>query len=298
MTDPALATARKFMFETSFDLELPEEPSADGRAPDEAADIETEPEIPTFSEEDLTAAREESFKTGKEEGVRETQAGVEQLAANALQSIERQLAELFRAQQEAGTALAQDAVSVGAAITRKLFPAMANKNALEEIEHMILSAMRHIASEPRISIRTTEELAAPVAEHIKALADHSGFEGEIVVGVAQNLAPGDCLVSWENGGAERNSRQMWREIDEVLSRNLGDDWNDLSESLDSNQEEVPEAGPDGTADGAEETLSMETSNKEVSASAPEITDTAEPQEPAAGTDGGTDDPLDNGGNDG
>ena len=77
--DPvAMGSIRKFLFDTIFDVEEP--PEVEEETTDEEEE-EAEPEVvvPTFSEEEMAAAREESFATGKAEGVNEAAEATERL---------------------------------------------------------------------------------------------------------------------------------------------------------------------------------------------------------------------------
>ena len=69
-------TATKFQFDTDFDEQLQVE-EASARA-------EPAPLAPTFSEEDLAAAGAEGFARGRETGIEETLAGIENALAQTL----------------------------------------------------------------------------------------------------------------------------------------------------------------------------------------------------------------------
>src|SRR3546814_7302027 len=48
----------------------------------------------------------------------------------------------------------------------------------------------------------------------------SGFEGKLVFLADERLKTGDLRVEWADGGAERNQKALWQEIDAVIARVL------------------------------------------------------------------------------
>ncbi|MEQ9056404.1 MAG: hypothetical protein RLO38_17050, partial [Roseovarius confluentis] len=99
-----MSAVEKFLFNYDFDRPPTQRPEEEDISDDENAP-EPEPEIivPTFSEEEVAAARNEGFAAGKEEGVRETLAGAEQMTATALETIVATIGDIFRRQDEANT---------------------------------------------------------------------------------------------------------------------------------------------------------------------------------------------------
>ncbi len=215
-----MPAAKKFMFDTRFDEEpRPEEPA---EVVEEEPEAEEAEEAPTFSQDDVNAARDEGFAAGRDQGVREAAGVTERMTAEALGAVGERLAELFRIQQETNTATAADAVAVAAAVVRKLFPDLSRRNALGEVERLIEDVMDTMMGEPRVTIRVDAELHTALEEHVAGLATRHGFEGQIDVVADPELPAGDCRIEWRNGGAERNSDALWQEIDLIVARNLGD----------------------------------------------------------------------------
>ena len=96
----------KFLFENSFDDE--EEP---------------EEGVPTFSEEEVNAAREEGFAAGKEKEIRLAAEATERdILAVMGQGVEK-FDDLFKVQEAANASIPESALSVAAGIARGLSPA-------------------------------------------------------------------------------------------------------------------------------------------------------------------------------
>lgn len=239
MAEPEIT---KFLFDRSFDEEAKEAP---GSAPETEADmaevaaedeVEPEQEVPTFSEEEVAAARQEGYAKGKGDGIREAATGIERRIADTLDGVGARLADLLSQAEEARDSTVQSGVSIATAITRKLFPELSRRGAVSEVEAIVAAALERGIEEPRVVVRVDPEIYGQVAEHIHAQAVARGFEGKVLVMEDPDLLQGDCRVEWSNGGAERDSASLWQEIDEIIERNL---------SLTSQDEENPEEGVSG-----------------------------------------------------
>ncbi len=220
-----MATIRKFLFDTCFDDEVPLDQThgaedEDGEAVEEEEEEHEEPAV-TFTEEEMEAARAESYAAGHEEGVREASDAIERQAAEALGEIGGLLPSIFEAQEEANAASARDAVAVAVAIVRKLFPELNRQNGLEEVERVIEAALRTLADEQKVVIRVAEEMRDAIAGRIGAVTAGAGYEGKVSVLGDPDQAPGGCRVEWSDGGAERDADAMWQEIDTIIARNVG-----------------------------------------------------------------------------
>ena len=217
-----MANVRKFLFDTSFDApEAPEEPAVDPVEEVEPEPVPEPPPPPTYSEADLAAARAEAEAAGREEGLNEAGAGVERRAAAALEAITTRLDGLAQSHAETQATLQREAAAVAIAVARKMLPELARRNGLNEIERAVEDAMGLILEEPRVTIRVAEAMLDAVRGGLTDLVDRSGFEGRLSIAGDPAMADGDCRIDWSAGGAERDTEALWRDIDEIIVRNLG-----------------------------------------------------------------------------
>ena len=219
-----MTAVKKFLFDTVFDglgeaLPEAEDQGVAEDGPQQEAEAQEE-QPPTFSQEDVGAARQEGFAAGKDEGLREAGDATERQLAETLATIGRRLPEFFELQQRANATAAADAVAVAVAIARKVLPDLAERNALGEIERMVKAAMPRILEEPRLVLRVNEALKDALAERLEAVIAGSGYEGKVVSRADADLSVGDCRVEWADGGAERDSAALWQEIDAIIEQNL------------------------------------------------------------------------------
>ncbi|NIR76360.1 MAG: hypothetical protein GWO12_14810 [Gemmatimonadetes bacterium] len=204
-----MSVSRKFLFETSFEPDDMCGPGGD------------KPAKPKFDEEDLEKARAEGFAAGQKAGERAARQAVEQQAAQALNAISARLADVSQAQARASERQTREVARAALTVVRKLFPRLVERHGLGEIEAVVSDCLERLREEPRIVIRVADSLLDEVETRVSALAARAGFDGRIVFLSQEDLQPGDVRVEWADGGAERDSDQLWREIDQVIAHVLG-----------------------------------------------------------------------------
>ncbi len=210
------------MFETVFEDLTPPEATATVNPEEE---YEAEPEepqevIPTFTGEELEAARAEGFQAGKDEGLNASLDSIERQVSATLGNMEKEIARLLDGQKEANQDATHLALSTAVAIARKMLPEMASRNALAEIERVVADILPRIIDEPRVTARVHGDLESRVGSLLETLVAETGFTGQIIVNSDNGLNIGDCRLEWSCGGAERNTAALWRDIDDIITRNF------------------------------------------------------------------------------
>ncbi|HEY4133656.1 MAG TPA: hypothetical protein VGO34_00445 [Alphaproteobacteria bacterium] len=193
----------KFLFGTSFDPAKVEE------------DV---PPPPTFSEEEIAAARAEAHAAGRDAGRAEMNAAIERDAATALAAIGAQLTAINGRFEEVRVAAIASGVEVVAATVRKMVPELARRNGLAEIEHLVRDTLHDLYDEPRVVIRAHDSVIDLLQHRVDGMAAAAGFMGKIVLFGDEQFAEADCRVEWADGGAERNIGELWRRIDAAIER--------------------------------------------------------------------------------
>jgi flagellar assembly protein FliH len=214
-----MAAVRKFLFDTRFDAPPPPPPSPE---PEENAEEEMEEEpAPTFSEEEMNAARQEGFDAGREEGIREAAEATERQIAETLAIIGQRMGAVFAAQQKTAEELQADSIAVIQALAHKVLPEMSAREGTGEIERLAREILDRLRTEPRIVFTVNDGLAERLQEQLPALAAGMGCSGTVEVIADSSVAPGDCRIDWTNGGAERDTARLIAEIDGIIERNGG-----------------------------------------------------------------------------
>ncbi|MCH8924579.1 MAG: hypothetical protein IH924_00405 [Proteobacteria bacterium] len=206
-----MSMSEKFLFDTSFDPEDMDRSVMPGQKPAK----------PKFGEEDLEKARTEGFAAGKESGRQEVMQSIEQQISQALSAISGQLTGLSQAQVQASERQTRSAVEAALTVMRKMFPHLAGRHGLAEIESVVCDCLERLRTEPRIVIRVADSLLDQVEQRVSQLAARAGFDGKIVFLSQEGLHPGDIRVEWADGGAERDSDRLWHKIDQIIARTIG-----------------------------------------------------------------------------
>ena len=215
---------QKYLFDTDFAAPKVNvvEMGTEEMEPEEIVQAEPEPPPPpTFSEEELALARDQAFEAGRQQGLQEAAASLQQMLGMAMATCAHHLQSLNLAQTAANEALGKDAVAIGLATVRKLAPAFAKSHGLAEVEAALADAMGNLDRVARITVKVNPDLVEAVKEKGEALVVDTGFEGKLVVTGDAHMAPGDCRVEWGEGGVERDAARTWADIDKAVETALG-----------------------------------------------------------------------------
>ena len=229
-----MSTIRKFLFDESFDpddirrrkdAELVRQ-AAEAAAAEAATVVTPEPVVPeeppepTFSEAELEAARKAARAEGEAAGQQKAQQAVEAKLATAVAQIQPELSRLVEEQKLSDAALTEHAAQVGITVCRQLFPDLARKRGMAEVEAVIKDCLTDMIDEPRLVIRVNDDLLDAMRGRLSALSSETGFGGAVVLMADPNLGPSDCRVDWADGGAERVADQLWTQVDRAIARFL------------------------------------------------------------------------------
>jgi flagellar assembly protein FliH len=209
-----MSAARKYMFDLNFDAEpAPESVPA-------AAAAAAKPSELQITAAELEQARKKSFAEGQAAAQAAAQAEIQNMLAAALQRVAEQIALLLQAQEQTGSRAMRSAIATAVAILRKLQPEIARRKGLVEIESILGQCLESMRDEPRILVRVNDSLLDPLRERLEQITTAAGFDGRVVILADDALGLGDCRVEWADGGTERDTTRLWREIDAALARML------------------------------------------------------------------------------
>ncbi len=208
-----METSEKFLFENCFDLA--------NQFDVEVVEEEIVPPLPTFSEDEIAAARASGFAEGRNEGIAEMQSAIDSRISNLMDSMTEQLAGLDAAQANGQKSAEIRLISLAAAIAKKVVPPIARETAGIAVEEMIRDCLPKLMNEPRVVIRVHITLMDELRKTVDTLASRSGFAGDIILLPDDDIAETDCRVEWADGGAERTASAIWAEIDKTIDAYLG-----------------------------------------------------------------------------
>lgn len=202
----------KYTFDNRFD------------APSKVKEPDAPP--PSFSEDELAAARQAGYEEGLEAGRAEVLADIEHRMATAASNIAAAAGALAAEHEDRRAASTAEAAAVAHAIARTLAPALAAREPLTEIEEMVRECLTVSYAEPRLVIRVAEDLVERMKTIVDRIAHEQSFAGKIILLGDERLTGDQCRVEWADGGAERNREELQTEVDRLVERHL----NSLSKS--------------------------------------------------------------------
>lgn len=244
----------KFLFETSFDSDRSREAAAKAAAEAAAA---AEPPAPTFSEEELAAARQAAFAEGKAAALAEAEKSHSKHLADAVAALPVQFEKLAHEFEMQGAERHRSALEASITVIRKLFPQLARQHGLDEIQAVVESCVERLRDEPRLVLRTADQDLDILKDRIEECVARSGFEGKLVFLADERITPGDVRIEWADGGAERDLNRLWKEIDAVIARALSPMKVDPAPTGKTQTKTDPAPDSDGTHSQPQETAEIE-----------------------------------------
>ena len=130
----------KYLFNTMFDEEETKNEKDDKKDVLKQEQKLSVEDAPTFSEEDLNAAKQIALKQGIQEGKAEVMSGIEREIASSLDTISLKLESLMQVHKKWSEAMNKDTLRLAHAIMKKLAPQITRNGELNEVERTITHA--------------------------------------------------------------------------------------------------------------------------------------------------------------
>lgn len=166
----------------------------------------------------LELARQQSHQAGFQEGHAQALLEIEAKTQETLGHVHEALLALFEARQATERDLEVEGVQLAHLIAKKLAANLLKKYPTEEIEKLIHDCLMSGYDEPKIVIRSSEELITSITDTIKKMMQTTGFQGELAFVPDPNLTDMDCSVQWPNGGASRDLKALEKQIQDKIER--------------------------------------------------------------------------------
>lgn len=196
----------KFLFETSFD------------GPGGKAAVPPKPVKRNYTPAEVEAEKAKAFAEGHAAGVADASKEFAARSAAAHEAVASRFGAFVKEIDRHHAESVQAAVASAVAMTRKLLPALSRNQASAEIEALIRDCLGRLHNEPKIVIRLNDSMVDTFRERLETLAHDSGFSGRVVVVADPRVGAEDARVEWADGGVERNTEQVWQEIEAIIER--------------------------------------------------------------------------------
>jgi flagellar assembly protein FliH len=220
-----MEVVRKFLFDNDFG-EAPQTAPGSARAKAAHAGAPGAPAVqppPMFTEAEMQGACDVARRQGEEAGAArgraEAVAAFDKQVAATLNGIVQQAAAIAQAMASEAEA-AGKSLDVAMAIVKKLFPALAARGGITEIEGILTHCLTSLKQEPRLVAYVSAAQLDALQGRLAELTAANGFEGRVVLIGDDKMADSDCRVEWADGGIERDSNQIWRTIEDAINQYL------------------------------------------------------------------------------
>ncbi len=202
MPDPA-----KFLFQTRFE--------AGARA--------APPPRNNFTAAEVEAARKAGEQAGHAAGKAKAMAEIEARAAATLDRIAAGMAgtlEQINARHDEQT---RETLATTVEILRRLFPTLATRHEVAEIEALLAQCVALMPDEPRLVVRIPEDLDGQIRPRFERTIERTGFAGQVSLIADPALSDGQSRIEWSEGGVSRDTGRLWAEVDAVIARYIDPD---------------------------------------------------------------------------
>lgn len=205
--------ARKFLFDLrDFD--------------DRHKEVEPEepppPPPPVFSEEEMERARKEAYQQGYKAAMAEADSSRERKIADLLQVISREFSTLFAAEDLRNAQFEAESVRLTLATFQRLFPALDKKLGLTEVQSVISDVLENQREQTEMKLEVMPDYVEPIHDYVQRILRQANISGVCNVIGNQAMGPGDCRLTWEQGGAQRDSQQLAENIENHMQHILAE----------------------------------------------------------------------------
>lgn len=201
-----LKQAVKFTFDTRFDAD---------------ADLLARAEVrvkPSLTEDDMEQVRAEAYAAGMLAGEAKAQAAIDQEISSAMESFAANAGSLLAALQAESATIRAEASQLALVAARKLAPALIKTRPQTEIEAVLRDCLTHLNREPHIVLRVSEALVEQLKTVVDRMAMERGLSGRIILLGQNDIAEGDCVVEWADGGVIRSREEIEKELCDIVDR--------------------------------------------------------------------------------
>lgn len=182
-------------------------------------EAEAGPPEPVYSQQELDAARQESFERGRQYGLKESSESRAQQVAHVLGSLAQDIKRLITAETARERIYEQESLRLIAAMLEKLFPALDEKYGFDELKAAVADLLKKRGGKGSLSIEVSPENLEGIQEHLEKLR-HGNEDLSYTVKGNEALAPHACRISWDDGGAVRDSQALAAEIGAIIEETL------------------------------------------------------------------------------
>jgi flagellar assembly protein FliH len=166
-------------------------------------------------------ARAAGLAEGRAQGRAEAQAELDQRMAEALDAIAARMGDTLARIETIEAAAADDAARFALRFAEALAGAALKRFPLAALEAAAREVFAQVRQAPHCVIRLNAALVDQATALTERIARLHGFEGRVIVMGETDVAAGDFLVEWADGGMARDGEATRRLMLEAIERHVG-----------------------------------------------------------------------------
>lgn len=209
--------SQKFLFDRDFDMEKLRQQQAEDMAQQQ---IDAPPPAPMYDEDTLMAAREAAYQQGIAAGIQQAEQGQQRLIAELWDRMGQSLAGLVQHEEDRDRRVRGLALQTAMHVIKKFWPRLQTTQSGSGIEQFIAELLAQNSEESRLVLRVNDAQLDTIAAQLPRLKELQGFQGKVITLADDSVPVGDCKAEWADGGAEKLSRHMTHQLDQLMERML------------------------------------------------------------------------------
>lgn len=199
-------------------------------------EIEHVPPPPTFSEDDLEAAKAGAHAAGVREGATEEKNRREEKNTDLLEKIADNFSSLFAAEQYRERQYEEEAVRLALETLNIAVPTLTSRINNETLQSVIRQNLQKQAEQSEIIIELNSEDVADIEKMMETLWKDNDKAPRCKIIENAELSVGACSISWADGGLIRDPIKTAQAIRDELESLLTSDENN---AINKDQEDSP-----------------------------------------------------------
>lgn len=190
--------------------------------PKEEIPVDLPPPPPTYSEEELSVAKDVAFEQGRQQGQKEQVESREQFVAVTLDKIAQNFSHLFAAETVRESVFEKEALRLAVETLDRLFPLLTEKMGRAEVRSVIEKTLTAHRKTKEIVVRVAPGMRGEIDAMITRIRadEHEAVLWKVIEDTA--LTQGDCALEWGDGGAVRDSVRAAADIRRNIEKILGE----------------------------------------------------------------------------
>ncbi len=185
-------------------------------------EIEVEPPAPTFSEDELEAARSIAYTKGFNEGQNEAQQQREQQITETLQKISEDFSALYAAETYRERQYEEESLKLSLEILTQLSPILRETLGEDNLKAILKDEIVKQSNQSEILIEVNPDSATDIGGYIETLWRDKDNAPKCKVVANSEISTGACKIEWTDGGMLRNPQETAENIKRNIENLLRD----------------------------------------------------------------------------